>query len=450
MVKRLIFPFLLLVLTVMAGCAPSTNHLQIVEKNIHNRNYKAAIKVLKKNKKEYREKDQVVYQTEMGMLLHLDSQYQASNRLLQKAERVTEDLYTKSITDEAGSYFTNDNSLAYAGEDFERVMINIFGAVNYVFLGEWDEALVEARRVDHKLNVFNDKYKKKSVYKEDAFARYLSGILYEAQGEESDAFVAYRKAYDSYRSYEVDYGTSVPERLKADLLRVTKKLGLTEEYKLYRQAFSGTREIPENTHRNMGEVVFLGYNGLSPIKVEKPFTIRLPKPGGRGSYLMKIAFPKFHPRSNIIGHARVVLTGSKGVYFKDRTFEVEDIEAIAIKNLNDRIGRIQAKAIARASAKYLATAVAENQAKEQGGELAGLLVGLAGNVAAAATETIDQRSWRSLPATIHLSRMSVPPGTYNVTIEYYHKSGRKLETRAMGTIRVRSGKKTFLKSRYAL
>jgi len=84
---------------------------------------------------------------------------------------------------------SNDLTLPYEGEDFETVLINVVAALNYVLLNQWDDALVEARKVDHKLNVINDRYDKKNVYKEDAFARYLSGILYEGKGELNDAFI---------------------------------------------------------------------------------------------------------------------------------------------------------------------------------------------------------------------------------------------------------------------
>ena len=38
-------------------------------------------------------------------------------------------------------------------------------ALNYVYLGKWDDALVEARKIDHKLNLYNDKYEKRMFIK---------------------------------------------------------------------------------------------------------------------------------------------------------------------------------------------------------------------------------------------------------------------------------------------
>ena len=58
-----------------------------------------------------------------------------------------EELYTRSITAEAGAMLTNDNLLPYEGEDFEKVMVNVVGALNHVYLQQWDDALVEARRL---------------------------------------------------------------------------------------------------------------------------------------------------------------------------------------------------------------------------------------------------------------------------------------------------------------
>ncbi|GAF99605.1 unnamed protein product, partial [marine sediment metagenome] len=81
-------------------------------------------------------------------------------------------------------------------------MVNLFMALNYVGMGNWEGALVEARKVDNKLSVINSKYEeeKKNVYKEDGFIRFLMGALYEAEGEINDAFISYRKAEEIYRS----------------------------------------------------------------------------------------------------------------------------------------------------------------------------------------------------------------------------------------------------------
>src|SRR5439155_841892 len=122
-------------------------------------------------------------------------------------------------------------------EDFEKVLVNVFLALDYVHLGKWDDALVEARKVDHKLTVLADRNQKRMTYTKDALARYLGGILYEATGDLSNAFVAYRLALEAFESYHTSYGTAVPDLVRQDLLRVSEALGLNQEHQEYRQAF---------------------------------------------------------------------------------------------------------------------------------------------------------------------------------------------------------------------
>ena len=90
------------------------------------------------------------------MALHLAKKYQESNALVEKATQKMDDLYTKSVSTEVGAFMTNDNAKPYEGEDFERALIHVVGALNYSFLGKRDDALVEARRVEQQLQVLND------------------------------------------------------------------------------------------------------------------------------------------------------------------------------------------------------------------------------------------------------------------------------------------------------
>jgi hypothetical protein len=222
------------------------------------------------------------------MMLHLAGQYVESNQMLAQAEDRIDQFYTKSVSAETGAMLTNDNTLPYEGEDFEKVMINVIQALNYVFLGEWDEALVEARKVDHKLNLFNDKYEKKNVYKQDALAQYLSGILYEAKSELNDAFISYRKADEAYGDYRKNYGSPLPPPLPADLLRTTAALGFMEEHQGYLKKFPDTRWTTEKELQSQGELIFISYTGRSPIKEDYFITAPVPD-GSGGTYILRVA-----------------------------------------------------------------------------------------------------------------------------------------------------------------
>ena len=86
-----------------------------------------------------------------GMILHLQGKFEASNQTFDLSERKIEHLYAKSISRETSTYLVNDLTQAYSGEIFEKIYVNIMMAFNYSMLGNLEDALVEIRRIDHKI-----------------------------------------------------------------------------------------------------------------------------------------------------------------------------------------------------------------------------------------------------------------------------------------------------------
>ena len=104
---------------------------------------------------------------ERGLLLHYAGHYRLSNDAFERAEVLTEDLYTKSISREAAALLTSDLALEYVPKPFEQVLINYFRALNYMFLGEKEDALVECRKAGDKLALYSEEDKR--PYRRDAF-----------------------------------------------------------------------------------------------------------------------------------------------------------------------------------------------------------------------------------------------------------------------------------------
>ncbi len=435
---------IIMLLLTLPGCASRGALYRRVELEWGRHHYDAADKAVEKAANAYRARDVILYYFDRAMALHLAGNYMESNTFLFKAEERIDTLYTKSISTGIGAMVTNDMLLPYEGEDFEKVQINILAALNYAYMGDLDEALVEARKVDLKLTAYNDRYATKSVYKEDGFARYLSGLLYEARGELNDAFIAYRKALEAYETSQQHYGTALPPFLPADLLRVTEALGLREEYNAYRRRFPRVQYETMQTLQNKGELIFISYNGLAPLK--ESYAVHAPVPGSkqRSLHLVRVAFPRFVARGSAIDHARLsVAMGDER--FATRSYTVQDITAIAQKDLQDRIGRITGKALLRAAAKYgFARGIEEGTRRSTKNDTAGAVAGILANIAAVATERADTRSWRTLPGAFQLGRLSLPPGTATVSAVYYATSGGILAKKSFPNIRVEAGKKTFI------
>jgi len=425
------------------SCAPPTKHYVKVNQSLMQQDYDSAIAELQKNKGEYKERNAALFYLEEGLLQHFASNHQQSNQSLAKAEGIMDELYTKSISKQAASFLINDNTIPYRGEDFENALVNLFMALNYVEAGQREDALVEARKVDNKLNVLNSHYDddKKNVYREDAFIRFLMGVLYEADGEVNDAFISYRKAEEIYRNdYANWYGVSAPSLLIENLLSTGKDLGFKEEVAKLQDSYPDVKYMDLAQKKDMAELYCIHYNGMGPEKVEKRWII--PMPDG---YLAKIAYPEFQRKNYQIHHGDVLLRNvANGQTYQFDTVMMEDIGSIAITNLEKRLARIKVKAIARATTKYLATKTASKVAEDQGGAMLGLLVQVAGNIAAAATEKADLRHWRMLPAEIRIGRAIIPPGEYEASIRFLNASGLEISKRQLQNITVQAGEKIFL------
>ena len=98
---------------------------------------------------------------------------------------------------------------------------------------------------------------------------------------------------------------------------------------------------------DQGKVVFITFAGYSPVKLQDMVVV--PTPHGH----VGMAFPRMVVTPPVCGQGRLTLYG-KDHFFESELVLVEDINRIALKNLDDRKGRILAKAIARAVAKQVA------------------------------------------------------------------------------------------------
>lgn len=420
----------------LGGCAPSRDIFRAVDEDIARGKFGEAVERVREREKAYGEKNAVLFNLDMGALHHYAAQPESSTVYLLAAERQIEDLYTRSVSTQALSVILNDNVLPYEGEDFEKVMINVLLALNFAQQGETDEALVEARKVDLKLREFAKQYEGKNRYQEDAFMRYVAGALYESAGETNDAFISYRKAFEAYDVYEREYGTRAPSSLPDDLVRTARRLGFSEEADQYRGL--GGREEPADRGRR-GDLLLVLYAGLGPEKAEVRPTVSVAGDDGR-LHTFQIALPTFVPRLTAPRTYRVAAVAAADT--TTATAEVaQNITAIAARCLEDRLGLIYLKSGGRAVLKFLAAEKAKAEiAGNRESALGNFLGSLAVDLAVGLTEQADTRTWRTLPAEIHLLRLSLPAGTSMIGVS---SSDGGFDSRGI-PVTVRAGRTSFM------
>lgn len=397
----------ILILFLFLGCGVSTDFKK-VDEFMAQGDCVSTIELLKKSKGDYGSKAKLLYLLDNAMInMHCGNLDTAKN-LFKQSEELAQELWTDSISQNVASMATNDMAISYSGEDFERAMINLFNSLTYLKSSDLDGALIECRKLDVLLSSYNDKYKdNKNVYKEDAFGRYISAILNEADKEIDEAYIDYYKAFNVYKSYTRHYGTQIPRLLIEDLLRIAKAADRMDEVKRFLPNYRDYNSINYNETRRMGKIVFIHLNGKSPVKIDKKFTVN----SVNGP--VSVAFPEYrilNPGCN--SSSFIVNTG--GNIITRNSYLVEDINKIAVKALSDRKARIMVKAIARAAIKQ----GLNKGVSDKIGGVGGALFRVGFNVFnSAVLEKADTRTWRTLPGEIYMTHSYVNPGQCEISID---------------------------------
>lgn len=443
--------WLLLGTLALAGCATYSDSFGVVERNLSTRQYDDALQAIEKQSGS--RTGRVLYLLDKGMVLRMKRDFAGSNQALEAAKAEMERLYAASVSENALSFVVNDATVSYAGDDYEQVLVHLFMALNYLELGQPNDARVEALQVDIKLREIGEKIPE-NKFTEDALSRYLTGMIYEELGEWSDAMIAYRKAYNAYKKYQVNYGVTVPDMLKHDLLRLSLRQGLSGELAKYRDEFGIEPEHEgSSAPEQEGELVFVLNNGLAPIKREKIVGASAPPPSvivesatphkqvtPAPPVIVNIALPYYESRPSNVLSARVSVSGKQA-----STQMMEDIDAIAKSSLDSRMPAITARSIARAASKVgIQTSIdraGRNRDKDPAAELIGSFLV---RVAAVATERADTRSWLTLPANVQMARLLIPPGSYTVTVDLLGEGEQVIETREYHEVVISKKRKTYL------
>jgi len=420
----------------LSGCAAHMPAQTQLDSLLKSGDYPAALKLVQDPKTDYGRRNDLLLKLDKGVTLHYAGQYAQSAQEFETAKTAFERLYTKSVSTIAATWAINDTAGPYRGEDFERVLVNIFQALNYVRQDQPREALVEARDVDSILRTINDGYPpdKKNIYREDAFARLLMGLIYESRGtpqDYNDAYIEYARAAKIYREgYSADYGTPVPQLLKENLLAAAQFMG-KQEFDQWRKIYPQVDFMPWKEKKQKAEVYLIQYNGLAPQK--KEILVPVPLPNGYVQY----AFPAYQLRPTAMTQTILAArtTGNDGKVFQAGTELGEDISAIAVKNLDNRKARFIAKAIISSTGKFVAEKQIQQKIRRKQGDAAAFGLEILGDVFNAATSRADTRCWLTLPGQIRIARLILEPGEYSLSV-----TGPHLE---LGTIKLSPGQKKW-------
>lgn len=411
------------------SCASYTDKTQEMREAYTRGQWDAALAALKESGSVDRSADRMLWRLEAGSIHDRKGDFSKSRSLFLEADSIGDELYTTSVSKTAASFIVNDASSDYEGEDYEKVAIHTIMAHQYLQQERLDEARVEARKIGTKLAEINQRYdaEHKNKYGEDAYGRYLSGIIYEAKQEWDNAIIEYWKAIELYeKDFKAFVEGGVPKELVKACYRILALRHRDDRVKMLKQKYGKyLTESPEAAAQSLtthGEIVAVHELGRITPKTTGEFFVPV------GSQVVRISFPRLQPKAMYIGQTGMQVSGTVGFVPGENTEYMDDIASETLENRRTRL-------IAKSMARLLIKGQLNEQARQNFGPLGGLLA----NVVTAATETADTRSWTLLPQGFFVTRVQVNPGEYQVSV----KTGSRTST--VRKVNVRAGQTVILR-----
>jgi len=423
--KTITIVFIVIVVT---SCATYYQKNEALMASIYQGNYTAALSNISHNKTLKSKRNRLLYYLNKGTIEFMAGMHEESNKSFRQADYFVED-FQKNYLAKSASFLTNPNIEPYEGESFEKILIHYYTTLNYLQQNKLDEALIECKRMQLKLQKNIDYFGNKNKYKNDAFVHLLTGIVYDAQLDYNNAFIAYRNAYQFYKTeYKPNFNTDIPYQLKLDLIRTAELSGFKEEGQFYRNEFNSK---DYQYDKFAGHMVAFWNNGFGPIKTEWSINFTI-IPGANGwvtfsnhdlglhfNYyagndakalsnlnVIRVAFPKYTSRIPVFNKAQISIDS---IGLNIPFYEAQNIDKIAYTSLNDRMFKEMSEALLRLALKQLSAAALK---KENEG------LGVALNLMNAITEQADTRNWQTLPFQISYTRISLNEAKYPISISF--------------------------------
>ena len=388
-----------------SACATYQSKVQTARDALTHHNYDEALKVLEPLAAK-EDGDQLVYLLDTGVAYQVAGKIKDSNNTFLKADRLSELVDYQSISRVTGSLVLNEEMVQYKGDTFEKIFINAYLAMNYLELGNLEDALVEARRINEKYTKYRQEEKQK--FELNPFSKYLSALIWDASRSYDDAYIAYAEAY------KLD---PTIQGIDQDLIRSAKLARRMDTYQDWKKKFPQVKEDPNWYNKSMGELVVIYQQGWGPRKVNSNNQYR---------------FPALRPTPSETKSARLSIEGRPG----ELSHSIYDVEHAAIQTLQEDYGVLVAKRIAGLASK----AVVADQVRQKN-QLLGDLTYIALNIA----DRADLRQWSTLPQTIQLIRVPLAAGTYQFNLEGLNAmgslTGEKLDKQ---TVEIKAGQKKFV------
>lgn len=454
--------FLLLAAILLTSCAnKSMTRYETLSPTLEKKGFEATIAEVKKQKDDlYGSNSEFLYYYDLGVLHHYNRNFDESIKNLAQAEKVYEDLYTKSVTNEAAAVLTNDNTRPYRARPFELLTLYQFQILNYLAKMDIDGALVEVKRSQIAMNALYQKDKDK--VNDNGFLRYLQALVYELDGDEDEAAIAYIKTIKAYDESKMGLPKEVFEFATESLRRMERE----DDIRALKKPELASTPKATAVRQQGQEIIVIGYAGHSPILGEMylsgtfvsagamnlyykdgetgnrvSFTLVAPPvPGaGSGTFHIGFALPEVRKHPSRVDHFEVSLDNKPRV----RPEKVMAVDQELRQNMDDERNTV----ITRTAVRVILRTIAAQKAKSAtntGNGILDLLKNIFIDVGQGQLEQADLRVGLFLPGSFNMTRLPVEPGSHSVSVAAMSSGGGTVGVYRFDKIPVRKGQKVIL------
>jgi len=414
-VKYRLFLFVLL-LFVFAGCNAPKGQLNTFGEYFRGSDYEKSIEFAqsKVSKSENPKKEDLLWTLQLGTLERLRQNHRESNNHFDRSEEMLNFFdYQNTAADSVAAIAVNENIIPYLGEEYDGIMLNTYKALNFMALGENDQARVEFNRALDRQRRAKEKFAKeiaklqdeldKSQEKEDSqvkknvdnpeidqlinnkypglyefeaypdfvnpFTTYVAGVFFNLVGDHSKAVTFLKESYGMVSDNEY----------------VARDLAVTEE------VLDGRTDLKDTVW-----VVF--ENGMGPVKEEFRIDIPLFIASDEVKYF-GIALPRLVFREQAYPYLSIKAGGKNY-----DTQIVANMDRIVQTEFSKDFKGILTRAIMSATAKVVA-----QYALDKDDDSSPKLVSLFATIYSYATTAADVRIWTTLPKNFQIARLPIPP-----------------------------------------
>ncbi len=416
-----------LIISAAAGCSSYADRVRDVRTQFQSGNLVSAEQVIAAElPKRRRAKEADALKLERAMIELSSGRAAEAERTLREVRDRFEYLEQKSLAEGTTSYLTDDTHRAYAGEDYEKVLIRAFlvlanlmhdggDAQAYALqVNDKQRRIIEAGGTDAEQNP-------KLAYKRVALGAYVNGMLREATHRDYDDAA---KAIQLVANWEPEFAPA-----KEDLERVTRgRHSAKGNGVLYVFTLVGRGPYKEERAEQPTQAAMLIVDHiLSAI----------------GKHTVTPTFAPVKVPVVVVPHNRVQ---SVRIAIDDQFFgtteTITDVGELAAQQFESVFPHVMARTIVRRAVKK-GSLYAAKDALHVENPLAELAMDAVG-VAWEASENADTRCWGLLPAKIQVRRIELPARSHSLSLQPAGHDNQPLGRPDRTEIDIHDGRNTYV------